>query len=203
MNSLLFLAALAAAPTDALDWTLRTAPAPALDWTLGGAAAVSTPEPPPPAPAPRLKKLAEVDFSRRVFDEAGVPYSLAPWLEAMQTQGVPFFDPPRPLPAPTAGGDLSRQFGLPRWNGLIGGVDGVPNTGAAPRGTLLWCKQDVGNEAVYAICLSQGPENLVPRSSAGAPAQNYQPAYQPYYGQPYYGQGYGNCYGGVCLPSGR
>lgn len=101
----------------------------------------------------------EVDFSKQVFDEAGVPYSLAPWLQAMRTEGVPFFDPPRPLPKPTGGGKLNRQFGVV-WNGLIGGVDGVPNDGTAPRGTLLWCKQEKGNERVYAICLSQGPQGV-------------------------------------------
>jgi hypothetical protein len=83
------------------------------------------PEPPPPAPAPRIKKLSETDFAKSVFDETGVPYELAPWLEAMRTQGMPYFDPPRPIPLPNGGGDLSRQFGLPRWNGLIGGVVSV------------------------------------------------------------------------------
>lgn len=109
-----------------------------------------------------------VDFSREVFDAAGVPHSLAPWLISIQTPGVAFYDPPRPIPAPTKGGGLNQRFGV-TWNGLIGGVDGVPNTGAAPRGTLLWCVGNSGN----AICLSQGLENTTPRPAAPEEMRRY------------------------------
>jgi hypothetical protein len=130
-----------------------------------------------------------VNFSKEVYDSCGVPYSLAPWIVSVRTEGVPFYDPPRPIPKPTGGGGLNKRFGVV-WNGLIGGVDGVPNTGAAPRGTLLISKALIPGREGDSLQLSQGPENLAPPEQQEQVRRFVVP-----FGVPY---GMPNCPNGLC-----
>lgn len=124
-------------------------------------------------------------YTWRAFRDAGVPPEVAIWIVDMQTEGVEFYPPPNPLPRPLPSSDFHGKHGLPAWNGLLGGVGGIPNDGTAPRGTLLWVKQAKGGEG-YSFQMSNGPENLAP-PAAPEPQQQVRRYVVPFgtpYGQP-------------------